>query len=148
LEAFTSKIAALEQFQREVFVKVIDLSVPYEAEIAQMNTDRLYKLGEYTDGSKIADRKPYRPLTVRLKRAKGQPTNRVTLRDTGDFHGSFYVRFERNKFIVLASDVKTQKLVKKYGHEIFGLTDEDFEKLRGLIYGDLLDEFKRVAYAN
>lgn len=145
MERFRNKVDALRDFRRNVYAFTIDAAVPLEAQIVKYNTDRLYKLGQYPSGQPV---KPdYTGLTIQIKRSKGQPTDRVTLKDTGDFYDSFYVKFERDQFIILASDVKTQKLVTKYGFEIFGLSEADLVELLPKIYTNLLTKFKQSAYA-
>ena len=78
---------------------------------------------------------PYTPKTIELKEIKGQPTNRVTLRDTGDFYASFKIITEPDKFTIIATDYKTDGLIRKYGRQILGLTDENAQ---GLAHGYLL----------
>jgi hypothetical protein len=85
---------------------------------------------------------------VQLKNEKNQPTDRVTLRDTGDFHKSIKVDADRTYFEIYATDWKTDDLKEKYGDEILGLTPENkaeliwgklypamIEHTRGLIFG-------------
>ena len=60
---------------------------------------------------------------------RGQPYNRVTLRDTGDFESSFYIRYSGDSFEITASDGKTDDLVRKYGKEIFGLNRDNLDEL-------------------
>lgn len=145
MERFRNRIESLKQFRSNAFIYTIDAAVPLEVEIVKKNTDRLYNLGQYPSGQPV--RPDYTPLTVRIKKSKQQPTDRVTLKDTGDFHDSFYVKFDRDQFTILASDVKAGKLVAKYGFEIFGLSEEDLVDLLPKIYVNLLSKFKEAAYA-
>lgn len=75
----------------------------------------------------------YAPYTVQKKIAKGQPYNRVTLRDTGDFYESVYVEIFKNSFELEATDVKTKSLKLKYGKSILGLTDENIKQVAKII---------------
>jgi hypothetical protein len=59
-----------------------------------------------------------------LKDEKGQETRWVTLRDTGSFWGDMFVDVNANSYSLSSADEKTQKLEKKYGKKIFGLTKE------------------------
>lgn len=98
-------------------------------EIIGMNTDeQLYEQGITATGVSIADYEPYSDYTVEIKQAKGQPTNRVTLRDTGEFHHSFELETDNEKMMIVAGDVKTIKLCQRYGDEIMGLTQENIER--------------------
>lgn len=116
--------------------------------IIEMNEqDQLYDSGINTSGVQIMSYKPYKPLTIRIKKAKGQPTDRVTLRDTGDFQLSFYLEIGNEQFEIKANDWKTDELIKKYGREILGLTDEHISELIwDFIYPDILEKAKSDIY--
>lgn len=86
--------------------------------------DQLYAKGVNRLGVRIDEYQPYRPLTIQVKIEKRQPYDRVTLKDTGEFYGSFYVETAEDRFYIKASDEKTNWLIKKYGAEIFGLTND------------------------
>lgn len=116
--------------------------------IIDMNAEQqLYEQGVNTYGVKIMDYKPYQPLTIRIKREKGQPVDRVTLRDTGDFQSSFYLEVGNEQFEIKANDWKTDELIKKYGREILGLTDEHISDLIwNFIYPGILEKAKSEIY--
>ena len=119
-----------------------------EAYIVDMNAEeQLYEQGINRLGVDISDYAPYSPVTIEIKRLKGQPTNRVTLRDEGDFESSFFLEVGDKQFVIKASDFKTEDLVKKYGEQILGLTDENIAILIWqYIYPDLMDEAKKQIY--
>ena len=107
--------------------------------------DQLYRRGINGRGEKIMSYMPYTAKTIQNKKRKGQPTTRVTLRDTGAFHKSMFVVFDSEGFYVTASDEKTEKLVKKYGEEIFRLTDKNFTRIvRSHIRKELVKRLKRA----
>lgn len=119
-----------------------------EAYIVDLNAEeQLYEQGVNNLGVSISDYAPYSPVTIEIKKAKGQPTNRVTLRDEGDFESSFFLEVGQNQFEIKASDWKTEELIKKYGRQILGLTNENIEKLIwDFIYPDLLSKLKNELY--
>lgn len=119
-----------------------------EPYIVDMNSEgQLFEQGINCLGVDIMDYAPYSPLTIAIKEEKGKPTNRVTLRDEGDFESSFYLEVGDNQFEIKASDFKTEDLIKKYGTQILGLTDENIaELIWQYIYPDLLDKAKNVLY--
>lgn len=120
----------------------------HEAVICDMNAEgQLYEKGVNAYGVAIMDYMPYTPYTIEIKTIKGQPTDRVTLRDTGDFHESFYVEATDTQFVIKAHDWKTEKLIKKYGRQILGLTRENLDELiKQYIYPELLDKAKETIY--
>lgn len=119
-----------------------------DAYIVDMNAEeQLFERGINRLGVEIMDYAPYSPVTIEIKEAKGQPTNRVTLRDEGDFESSFFLEVGDKQFEIKASDFKTEDLIKKYGRQILGLTDENIAILIWqYIYPDLIDEAKKQIY--
>lgn len=119
-----------------------------DAYIVDMNAEeQLFERGINRLGVEIMDYAPYVPVTIEIKEAKGQPTNRVTLRDEGDFESSFFLEVGDKQFEIKASDFKTEDLIKKYGRQILGLTDENIAILIWqYIYPDLMDEAKKQIY--
>lgn len=119
-----------------------------DAYIIDMNAEeQLFERGINRLGVEIMDYAPYSPFTIEIKEAKGQPTNRVTLRDEGDFESSFFLEVGDKQFEIKASDFKTEDLIKKYGRQILGLTDENIAILTWqYIYPDLMDEAKKQIY--
>ena len=119
-----------------------------EAYIIDMNAEeQLFEQGVNRLGVSIMDYAPYSPVTIAIKEAKGQPTNRVTLRDEGDFESSFYLEVSDKQFEIKASDFKTEDLIKKYGRQILGLTDENISILIWkYIFPDLMAETKKQIY--
>ena len=119
-----------------------------DAYIVDMNAEeQLFERGVNRLGVEIMDYAPYSPVTIEIKEALGQPTNRVTLRDEGDFESSFFLEVGDKQFEIKASDFKTEDLIKKYGRQILGLTDENIAILIWqYIYPDLMDEAKKQIY--
>jgi hypothetical protein len=141
MDIFERKIRPLEDFQQNANARVLAQVEAKEADVVRLNAEeQLFAAGVRSDGTDIEP--PYTPFTVRLKGFKGQPTDRVTLRDTGDFHRSFRLEFNADEFTIVAGDIKEQKLKAKYGELILGLTDANTQKLIDLIREPLLDSLK------
>lgn len=119
-----------------------------EAYIVDLNAEeQLFEQGINRLGVEISDYAPYSPVTIAIKEAKGQPTNRVTLRDEGGFESSFFLEVGDKQFEIKASDFKTEDLIKKYGRQILGLTDENISILIWkYIFPDLMAETKKQIY--
>ena len=116
--------------------------------ITDMNSeDQLYEQGINRLGVNIMDYAPYSPLTIEIKKEKGQPYNRVTLRDEGDFEQSFYVEADRQQFTIKAADWKTEDLIQRYGRQILGLTEENkIILIWAYIYPELKAKTKEYIY--
>lgn len=108
---------------QEVFVKanISDL-------IIEMNTeDQLFEEGIDSKGVELNLENPYAPFTIAYKRATGQPFDRVTLNDTGEFYDSWSVVMVNGSIFIEADTKKEDNdLAERYGVDIIGLTDENF----------------------
>ena len=122
MDRITSLIGKLEDYRDNIYSYLEAATIEAEDTIIDMNISQLYDSGERRDGTKITP--AYAPETVAIKKKKGQPTNRVTLRDTFNWQASFWVQFYPDGFEIKASDWKTERLVAKYGDGILGLQDE------------------------
>lgn len=113
--------------------------------VAAIANDQLFRRGITGKGIKIMDFAPYKPSTIKAKKRKGQPTTRVTLRDTRAFHNAMYVVFDEEGFYITSSDSKTKALKAKYGDDIFRLTRENFNRLlRSHVRSELVKRLKKV----
>lgn len=88
-------------------------------EVVQYNIDQLDE-GKNRIGDYILPE--YHPVTVSVKKTKGQEFRFVTLQDTNEFRSKFFLNIAGNTYGINSSDSKTSALVAKYGEEIFGLT--------------------------
>lgn len=117
-----------------------------EAFIVELNSEeQLFEKGITSTGVSIADYAPYSPVTVEIKQQKGQPVNRVTLRDEGDFHASFAIVADNEQFEIVANDWKVKDLTLYYGDEILGLTDDNIRvAAREFVYPELMEKARKI----
>ena len=131
MKKLTDLIKRLKSFESSLVEIMEGVIRANEDIVMEMNSeDQLFDRGVNRRGEKIADYAPYSAFTVELKKMKGQPTSRVTLRDEGDFHFSFYIDYQPDGFEIRSKDWKERDLTDKYGEEILGLTDENFEDIK------------------
>lgn len=106
-----------------------EIIIRNEDYILDLNRAQLNDEGVNAQGEEIADYAPYSPYTVARKKKKGQPYDRVTLRDTGKFQAGFTLVVTPKTFRITSTDSKTGALTEKYGPYIFGLTPESKDQL-------------------
>ena len=111
---------AIDGLQEELSRILADMEVQFVA----WQTERLF-FGQYPDGSEIEPE--YTDYTIEIKQMKGQPYDRVTLLDTGDFYGRIFAKMDGEELVIDSEDWKSEHLKGKYGENIFGLRDEDKE---------------------
>jgi len=120
IDELNIKVQAFDVLKElEIIIKTI------EPEIIDSNTAQLYS-GIKSTGESLGE---YRPETVKYKKEKGQPYDRVTLKDEGDFYSGFYIQLRNGNFEVDSKDSKTDKLATKYSEDIFGLTTENMANI-------------------
>ena len=126
-------IAELEKVQ-QVIPELAGAIIQDNSHVLEdLQTDQLNQ-GITSEGNQI---KPsYSPFTVQIKKAKGQPFDRVTLKDTGDFHRNMFLAGgQKNTLFQIGNrDEKAKKIEGKYGPEIFGLTEQSLN----VVVNDLL----------
>jgi hypothetical protein len=143
LPVIQNKIDLLQKWQDKAHEKTLDEVREIEPDVVELNYEQqLFDRGVDANDKRITP--GYTPFTVRLKGYRGQPTDRVTLRDEGDFHASFALEFERDEFTVVSGDWKEAKLKEKYGEAILGLTDPNIQKVIDWIRNPLSQAFKKM----
>ena len=97
------------------------------------------------DGKEIVPE--YTPTTVSIKREKGQPTDRVTLRDTGDWQDAMFLEVKGNEILTDSSDWKTDELLKKYDRNmntILGIPETSKTKINSTLMDRLIFIFRQM----
>lgn len=93
--------------------------------LIDMNTEQLFA-GLNSKGQSLDSiGGGYSPVTIQIKKSKGQPTDRVTLKDTGDFYEGFFLETKNGGWDISSSDDKTQGLINDWGADLFGNTEDD-----------------------
>lgn len=123
----TILIAPLLLMNQELLYRVLGQVLDANAAfIENLNRAQLFA-GKDSTGADITP--DYTEYTTLVKSEKQQPTDRVTLRDTGAFYESIFSEVFENAFDLKADDPKTVELKDKYGPDILGLTEESKAKL-------------------
>ena len=138
------KIIALNETK---IIQQIFMSTELQEMIIYFNTtDQLFLKGEDSLGRKLEDiGGGYSFYTISVKLEKGQPTDRVTLKDTGDFHGSFRVEVPRGAdYIVIVADPykEGKDITEEWGGHIIGLNPENLGKIREYVNEKLVNIYR------
>lgn len=127
LDPRTALIAPLLLINQELLYRILGIVLDANAAfIENLNRAQLFA-GKDASGADITP--DYTEFTTLVKAEKNQPSDRVTLRDTGAFYESIFSDVFENAFEIKADDPKTNELKAKYGPDILGLTTESKEKL-------------------
>ena len=112
-------------------MKVLATNKEWQTKALQLNREQLYS-GVDSENRSLG---VYSLKTILDKQRKNQPTDRVTLRDTGDFYASLYLVQKEKSFEIDSKDAdqtKVNKLLDVYGENIFGVTEQNKVILREL----------------
>jgi len=91
--------------------------------IINQQTKKQWNFGEDKNAFFLAPSYAY--STYLVKKRKGQPYDRVTLKDTGDLYKSIKVDAQINSFIISTNSDYFQYLVNRFeGNQLLGLQDE------------------------
>lgn len=128
----------LERFKSMHIDQLIDESfLATEEDFAKLNTEQLFA-GKLSDGTDITPE--YAESTKHRKKKKGQPYDRITTKDTGEYHDRFTIQPD-NEVLQIGSDVDYEKyLDKKYSKRLYGLTAENSERYTFGPYWSVLKE--------
>ena len=78
------------------------------------------------------------------KKAKGQPTDRITLKDTGKFYKTFKIEVKNDSFFINANPIKEDNnLFDDFGNEIVGLTEENQIKVSKIILDNTIKYIRK-----
>lgn len=113
------KLQSLEEVLEETVVEVIKQE---SDTFIELNQEQLLQ-GKASSG---VDMPKYSENTLLNK--PNATSDKYTLFDTGDFHRGFYVETYVGEFKIESTDSKNDMLIEENGEDIFGLTEENFDK--------------------
>lgn len=105
------------------------------AEYTRGNAEQMY-FGRLSTGQDITP--GYAASTIAYKKRKGHPYDRVTLRDTGEFHKKMFAVADNEKIFLGSDTYYANHLAERYTDKIFGLDSENRKEYSfGPFYGVL-----------
>lgn len=122
MENFDKEIALIDSWKTIATESVKEAVRRYDFVILDYLTNKQwFQKGQKLDGKII---KPaYSRITVSIKQRKGDPYDRVTLRDTGRLYESIDILAGDRSAIARVSVPYFKKLQEKYGDKILGIQD-------------------------
>lgn len=133
-----------------VFKEVIEFNEDF---IIDLNKgDQLYNDGLDAEGNELKrlgnpfTNSGYAPITVKIKKAKGQKTANITLEDSGKFYRSFRLKVTKGSFTIIANTKKDETdLIDEWG-PILGLTNENVQLLNEKILQEVINLTKQKIF--
>lgn len=122
---------ALNRSLQSLAEDIVDMNVSQMEEYGQ--DSRGVEFGDYSDAS-------YEMGYPQMKAAMGREGRFINLHNEGSFHEGMDVRISGGGIDIYSRDPKTDKLIKRYGVDIFGLNDEHMDQLTDELVIYLRDE--------
>lgn len=123
---FEKQIAFLEQIERDAYTELKKSIESNGIVIKNYVTEKqLFQKGVDGKGKRL---KGYTRTTIRYKISKGQPADRTTTRDEGDFHASVQIDAFNDRFEVTSNVTHAKYLIKRYGQDILRPSFENMEE--------------------
>jgi hypothetical protein len=127
LERLDALAAGLKQLP-QLLATTVDEVVRDNVAVFELDNQEQLAAGLDATGQRIEP--PYTGTTRELKKQKGQPSDRVTLKDRGDFYRGLVARVRGQEVENVGTDPKTAELEQKYGPDIVGVSEPDIEDFR------------------
>jgi len=128
--SFEDSINDAINFFKDIDSIILEITQEPETQkfLIEVLQDQLFTTGEDGNGLSLGD---YSPVTVQIKRAKGQPVDRITLKDTGEFYDSYNIDPFNGGFIIDANGQKSpsDNLFVTYGDDILKPNDETLTEI-------------------
>ena len=139
MTAIDNIVTKLERIKVDRDKIVLDTIQMFENYVIELNRKQLFA-GVDGKGNEITPE--YTDVTYDIKIKVGQPADRVTLKDTGDFYASIFIDYGTKYIYMDANDSKTDDLVSKYGGDILGLNEKSIDDLKKKIKSTLFNQIK------
>lgn len=118
----------LGEIKKEIFPTMQDVFTRAQDLIKDIQTqDQLFDEGIKSTGISITPL--YAESTKKRKTKLGQPTDRVTLKDTGDYYDSITVEAKTDRLIIMTNITYASFLTARYGDDVLGLTVENMTEI-------------------
>lgn len=131
--AVTPLLEKLKAIKRELPQIVLELVKDIEGFVIDLQLKQLEE-GKNSKGENITP-----VYSERYRRRKRKPSQYPNLKDTGDYYKSFEINYNNSSgtFSLNATNFVSEYLLKRYGEEIEGLTDENISVISRKIESNL-----------
>lgn len=142
MEALTRLAKRLKNLDiNEILYEIYQKKEFQDLTIDQNLVEQLFKYGIDSKGNSLGQ---YAPSTIKAKKRKGQPYDRITLIDTGAFYESYEFAPLKDGFM-LSMDGKKENgdLFRRYGKDVLGLNDESIDVISKMVIDGIIEYIKK-----
>lgn len=120
---FSKQIQFIDNFEKMIF-EVLQKSINDNDFVIKDYIINKQLFREGIDGNKIK-LEGYTRTTIKLKRGKGDPIDRTTLRDSGEFYSHIQVDAFADRFEISSNVEHDKFIIQKYGIDVLKVTQEN-----------------------
>ena len=123
---FAKQIEFIENFEKTIF-EVLQKTINDNDFVIKdyIINKQLFREGIDGNNKKLEG---YKRTTVKLKEAKGDPRDRTTLRDSGEFYTQIQVDAFSDRFEISSNVSHDVFIIKKYGIDVLKVTHENLSE--------------------
>ena len=123
---FAKQIEFIENFEKTIF-EVLQKTINDNDFVIKdyIINKQLFREGIDGNNKKLEG---YRRTTIKLKKAKGDPIDRTTLRDSGEFYSQIQVDAFSDRFEISSNVSHDVFIIKKYGIDVLKVTHENLSE--------------------
>jgi hypothetical protein len=120
---FEEELALIDSWKEIILESVKMAFKKYDFVVLDYLTNKQwFREGEKSDGKKMKPK--YKAITIKLKKKKGDPYDRVTLKDTGTLYKSIDLIVGERALLMQVNVDYYAALEKKYGSKIAGIQEK------------------------
>jgi hypothetical protein len=149
LDRVINRLKRMSKVDATPIIQSILQDAELQKHIIYLNTiDQLFEKGEDSLGRKLEDvGGSYSPYTIMKKLEKGQPFDRVTLKDTGEYYDSYRIVAPSGAdyIMIITNPIKEGKNIEQeWGGYIVGLNQENKQWLIDEVRERFIPKFKEA----
>lgn len=127
----------------KLFKRVFD-NKGVQRQVIDLNQSQMYDDGIDSKGQELGQ---YHPYTIVIKEKKGQRTDHITLKDTGEFYGSMKIKAGKDGIVISADMKKPDTDLEKIYPFALGLNEKSLSEIREFILPIYIEEVRMAILA-
>ncbi len=142
MEALTRLAKRLKNLDiNEILYEIYQKKEFQDLTIDQNLVEQLFKYGIDSKGNSLGE---YKPSTIKAKKRKGQPYDRITLIDHGDFYETYvFTALKDGMNLFMDGKKENGDLFRRYGKDVLGLTDKSLETISKMVADGIIEYIKK-----
>jgi hypothetical protein len=132
MSIFEKQIKFIEDFESTIFRTFEQTVQEFDFVLKDYVINKqLFRQGIDGDGKKLPG---YKRTTIRAKLRKGDPIDRTTLRNEGEFYSHIQIDAFSDHFEITSNVEHDKFIIKRYGRNVLKITEDNFQEFMRNFY--------------